>query len=173
MTKRRQLELRKLQCQKYSTRKNTDVKKLVDECATQNLVDRQTEYDRKDSRSIFLRVFSFSCCKRSGKEDEDDPTNNFKYKITYKNKKCEHCEATGEGEGNQIKQEALKKSASQDQFLNKEINSKCLKCNREITEQNMLSIDDLSSGANKSKIFLIFLKFLYFWVLVVSLVCRY
>lgn len=152
VTKRRQLELRNLQCQKYSTRINKKIdieaKKTAEDCISQTLVPQQN-YETINGKRMpkFLRWFSFSCFHQNGSDEAIN--NRFKYKISYRSQTCKYCNGGSSDADDQAKQDLLRK-VSKDK-LSEGSELKCLKCNRNMSESNIMSIDDFSNSANKSK----------------------
>ncbi len=75
----------------------------MSDCGSQTLVDPQAEYTKKDKKSIFVRVFNLSRFNKSSEEKKVDSSENFKYKISYKNKNSEESDIKDESEINQQK----------------------------------------------------------------------
>ncbi len=156
VTKLRQVELRKLQCQKYTTRmkkgENNESKKS-EESTTQSLVPKETtnfDITNEKKLSFCSRYIKLSCIKQKSIESTDEAgEDSFKYKVTSHMPvlKCTHCHANLESDIKK-QEESLKNDRTK-------IEVKCSNCQKVVTlrfDHIRFSIDDQSSSANKGKI---------------------
>lgn len=156
VTKLRQVELRKLQCQKYSTRmKRSDVsdkKTEVESSASQNLVSKEENFDDMNEKKLSFcsRYIKLSCIRQKSIDSGDEPgEDGFKYKVTSQYfQKCTHCNASLDADIK--KQEDSMYSSKNDNRFKIEV--KCSNCKKVVTlrfDQIRFSVDNVSSANGK------------------------
>lgn len=160
VTKLRQVELRKLQCQKYSTRMKrssdaNDKNKTGTETSasvSQNLVAKEEpNFDDMSGKKLLFcsRYIKFSCIRQKSIDSSDEPgEDGFKYKVTSQYiQKCTHCNASLDSDIK--KQEDSMPSSKNDKF---KIEVKCSNCKKVVTlrfDQIRFSVDNMSSANSK------------------------
>lgn len=140
VTKRRQIELRKLQCQKYSTRVNKS--ESID--SSPKLVNIQNYEVKEKKIPKFFQFLNFPCYRKKDTIDENDSENRYRYKVSYKSQSCKYCESRKSDNDTQTTQNLLSKTEKDDSKMD---TRKCSKCDKILTdmEQNCMSMDDISS----------------------------
>lgn len=159
VTKLRQVELRKLQCQKYSTRmkrpSDANDKKTGTEASasvSQNLVAKdELNFDDMSGKKLSFcsRYIKLSCIRHKSIDSSDEPgEDGFKYKVTSQYfQKCTHCNASLDSDIK--KQEDSMSSSKNGRF---KIEVKCSNCKKVVTlrfDQIRFSVDNVSSANSK------------------------
>lgn len=158
VTKRRQIELRRLQCQKFSIPRledSSNIKNLSDEQdASESLVAIKNNFERKKNKKIpsFIKFLNFSGKHKENSNNSDNSneniSENYKYKITYRNQICKSCEGGTKGDPQMNQNILMTKNDRRANVV------KCSICNKVLSNEigeNMLSTEDmLSTDTNKS-----------------------
>ena len=153
VTKKRQVELRSLQCQNFSTnfRSSEQSRKLISNNGLRS-PDDETKVSleiKASNKGLLGRLFNCpTCARRRTSEDffKTQPNNsveNYKYKFDCKKNSCKYCQESSD----RVKAHSkVSKSLPAEAYGFKEI--KCVKCHRYLNDTNQTSSELNSSKSN-------------------------